>query len=57
MIILGGDTMHIGCINIWPEGAVIFRGQGATGVRLLRIIEQRLSRDEMERVDDMAKVC
>ena len=32
--------------------AVIFRGQGATDVPLLRIIEQKTSRDERERAGD-----
>ncbi len=34
------------------RGAVIFRGQGATGVPLLRIIEQKTSRDEREHARD-----
>jgi hypothetical protein len=35
------------------RGPVIFRGQGATSVPLLQIIELKTSRDERERVDDL----
>ena len=35
------------------RGPVNFRGQGVMGVRLLRIMEQTLLRDERERVDDL----
>ena len=53
IMILGGDSTRIGCIDVSPEGTVIFRGQGATDVPLLRIIEQRSSRDERERVGNL----
>ena len=35
------------------RGPVIFRGQGATDVPLLQIIEQKTSRNERERVGDL----
>ncbi len=46
IMILGGDSTRIGCIDVSPEGPVIFRGQGARDVPLLQIIEQRSSHDE-----------
>ena len=33
MINFGGDKMRFGCINKWPGGTVIFRGQGGINNR------------------------
>ncbi len=46
--------MRIGFIDTWPvRGPVIIRGQGAMGIPLLQIIEQKTSRDKRERVGDL----
>jgi len=31
MIVLGGETTRIGCIDVWPEGACDFQGLGGNG--------------------------